>query len=123
VGGANVPLKRDRRQLSLLHQILKAVSDDEYEVEYHDKRVEVLENGFTGEYADEFAPIYDELSLDQCRLAWDILDMFTVIHASVNDVGIERVKAVEKHAEFALRFRGSTSATGLRAVSQAMPST
>jgi uncharacterized protein YfbU (UPF0304 family) len=98
--------KRDRRQLALLHRILQLVSDDEDETERHGTMIEVLERGFTGEYADEFISIDDELPLDECRLVWDILDMFRVLEASVDSVGIETVRALDEHAEDALRFRG-----------------
>ena len=98
--------KRDRRQLALLHRIVQSVSGDEHEAEHHGTMIEVLEQGFTGEYADEFIAIYDELPLDECRLVWDLLDMFRAVEASVEKVGIEAVRALDEHAEHALRFRG-----------------
>jgi uncharacterized protein YfbU (UPF0304 family) len=98
--------KRDRRQLALLHRIVQLVSDDEDEGKHHGRMIEVLEHGFTGEYSDEFLSIYDELPLDECRLVWDILDMFRVIEASVDNVGVDAVRALDEHAEQALRFRG-----------------
>lgn len=98
--------KRDRRQLALLHRIIQLVSADEFETEHHERMIEVLEHGFTGEYADEFTSIYGELPLEECRLVWDILDMFRVIEASVDKVGIDAVRALDEHAEHALRFHG-----------------
>ncbi len=98
--------KRDRRQLALLHRILELVSDDEDEKQHHQTLIEVLECGYTGEYSHEFISIYDELPLDECRLVWDILDMFRVIGASVDKIGVEDVRALDEHAEHALRFRG-----------------
>lgn len=98
--------KRDRRQLVLLHRIVRAVTDDDTESEYHDRMIKVLEHGFTGEYSDAFEALYDELPLDECRLVWDILDMFRVIEASVREIGLDRVRQLDDHAEGALRFRG-----------------
>lgn len=98
--------KRDRRQLALLHRLVQLVSTDEDESKHHGTMIEVLEHGFTGEYGDEFTSIYDELPLEECRLVWDLLDMFRVIEASVGQVGIEVVRALDEHAEHALRFRG-----------------
>ena len=98
--------KRDRRQLALLHRILQLVSDDEHETAHHETMIEVLECGYTGEYSNEFISIFDELPLAECRLVWDILDMFRVIGASVDKVGVEAVRALDEHAEHALQFRG-----------------
>jgi uncharacterized protein len=89
-----------------LHRLIQLASVDEDETERHGTMIEVLEQGFTGEYADEFISIYDELPLDECRLVWDILDMFRVIEASVDKLGIDAVRALDEHAEHALRFCG-----------------
>lgn len=96
--------KRDRSQLVLLHRIARAVSEDE--PEYHDHMIEVLEHGFTGEYPDGFAALYDELPLSECRLVWDLLDMFRVIESSVREIGPERMIEIDKHVVGGSGFRG-----------------
>lgn len=96
--------KQDRHLLALLHEILERLVPDD--AEYHRSRVDVLNRGFTGEYGGEFTAVEGELSLSNCKLVWDILDMFRVIQASVADVGIERVRLLDQHAEAALTFRG-----------------
>lgn len=98
--------KRDRRQLALLHRIVQLTSDDEDEIKQHETMIDVLEHGLTGEYTREFVSISDELPLEECRLVWDILDMFRVIEASIDNVGVEAIRALDEHAEHALRFRG-----------------
>jgi uncharacterized protein YfbU (UPF0304 family) len=98
--------KRERRQLALLHRVLQLTADDERDVEYHGKRIEVLEHGFTAEYADEYYTISEELPLSECRLVFDLLDMFTVLHRSVEKLGTKAVQAIDERAEHALRFRG-----------------
>lgn len=88
--------RRDRLQLSLLHKIISRVVGDPGDAEYHDRMVEVLENGYTGEYGDEFVSISEELSLGECKLVWDILDMFRVLQASAERIGIENIPGVDK---------------------------
>lgn len=95
---------QDRHLLALLHEVLERLDPDE--ADYHRSRINVLNRGFTGEYGDEFAAVGDELALSDCGLVWDILDMFRVIHASVADVGMEKVRSLGEHAEAALTFRG-----------------
>jgi uncharacterized protein YfbU (UPF0304 family) len=98
--------KFDRKHLVMLHQLALAVTSDEYERKDHQRQIEVLEYGFTGEYDEQFTMIYDELPLEECRLVWDLLDMFRVLKASVKEVGFEAVKQINERAEFALRFSG-----------------
>lgn len=98
--------KRDRQQLALLHRIVELVSPDEDEAAYHARMAKVLQRGFTGEYADEFVAIDDEMPMSECRLVWDLLDMFRVIRASVDNVGPERVQEIDEIAEHVLTFRG-----------------
>ena len=102
---ASLP-KSHRLQLSLLHRLLQSTSEDEDQIEYHKRMIEVLERGFTGEYDDEFVAIDEELHLDECRLVWHILDMFRVIGGSVGQVGMESLVAANKNSKHALSFRG-----------------
>lgn len=95
-----------RHQLALLHRLIELVSDDVDEIDRHRAHIEVLENGYTGEYAEEFASIHDELSLEECRLTWDLLDMFRVILASVTEVGLDAIRELEENAGNALQFHG-----------------
>lgn len=98
--------KRDRLQLSLLHRIVQMLESDEFEADYHGSMIDVLRHGYTGEYGEEFISISDELSLSDCKLVWDILDMFRMIKASVDHLGIEKIRALDERAEHALTFRG-----------------
>lgn len=93
--------KRDRLQLSLLYQIAQMVSQDEAEAEHYGQMVEILRNGHTGSYGEAFMGISDELSMEHCQLVWEILDMFRVIKATVDSVGIENIPGVsEAQASF-----------------------
>lgn len=98
--------KRDRRILALLHQLLESAAGDEYEAGYHHRMAEVLEHGFTIEYTDAFMAVDDELPVEECLLLFDIFDMFTALERSVESVGLDAVRALDEHAEHALRFRG-----------------
>lgn len=81
----------ERKTLTLGYQLLLAsrgdLRDDRYDAEYFRNTVEALEYGYAGEYPQIFAGADEGLSYDECRLAWDILDMFRVIKFSVRDLG------------------------------------
>src|SRR5439155_16676925 len=92
--------------LALLHKIVELVSAEEDEADYHAKMAKVLERGFTCEYSDEFIAIEDEMPMAECRLVMDLLDMFRVIKASVESIGLDKVRQLDDIAEHVLSFRG-----------------
>lgn len=98
--------KRARLQQSLLYRILSSVETDESSAEHYWRLAEVFERGYAGEYAEAFTAIEDELTLSDCRLVWDILDMFTVLKASVERLGTTAVASLDERASAALTFRG-----------------
>lgn len=98
--------KRDRQQLALLHRLVELVSPDEDEASFHAKVANVLQRGYTLEYSDEFISIEEEMPMSECRLVMDLLDMFRVIKASVDGLGLEKVKQIDDAAEHGLKFRG-----------------
>ena len=115
--GKGVPMRRvdvprslsmaDRCILALHHEalaILKAGS--EYDSEYHTNMATVLRAGYTAEYEDVFAGIEAELTRSECRLVWDILDMFRIIGAAIGELSeSERVELGEDEVR-RLRFMG-----------------
>lgn len=101
----------ERKTLTLGYQLLLAsrgdLGDEYYDAEYFRNTVEALENGYAGEYPRIFAGIDPGLSYDECKLVWDILDMFRVIKSSVGDFGQsnwEQIGVV--NAEYYGSFRG-----------------
>jgi uncharacterized protein YfbU (UPF0304 family) len=96
----------DRLQLSAQFRLLGLMTSDEDESEEYERLVEVLERGFTGEYGNVFASIHDELPISECRLVWDILDMFRVIRPSVERLEPDRLKKIDELAKGVLRFDG-----------------
>lgn len=96
--------KSDRHLLALLHEVLGQLDPDE--ADYHLSRIDVLNRGFTGEYGNEFSAVEDELSLSDCKLVWDILDMFSVIQSSMKKIDVENLRSLDEHAEVALTFGG-----------------
>jgi hypothetical protein len=81
----------DRRMLALLHEILDRV-DPDGDAGDHARQVRALERGFTDEYAYEFGALEPELSLSECTLVQDILEMFTLLEYGLKQVG-DRVEA------------------------------
>lgn len=96
----------DRRVLSLLHNILERLPSEDEAVDYHRQATEALNGGYSGEYPDEFAAIQPEMPRAECGLVWDILDMFRVLHASVETVGKKAVEGFGDLADLALEFGG-----------------
>lgn len=100
-----------RKVLQLLHRNLLA-SQGELDQSYFDRdeevrALEVLENGFAGEYSQEFVDIGKPMALAECELVWDIFDMFRVIESSVRELGEggwEQIKVVDP--EHYGKFRG-----------------
>ena len=76
----------ERKILAQQHEILATLSDDENDKAFHASRVTVLNNGYVAEYSDEFLYMDSELSREDCTLVMDILDMFRVLRASVDQM-------------------------------------
>lgn len=81
----------ERKTLILGYQLLLAargdLPDELYDAEYFRHVVKALQYGYAGEYPRIFAGTDKELTYDECRLVWDVLDMFRVIKYSVRDLG------------------------------------
>lgn len=81
----------ERASLLLQHQTLLAIqghlSQESYDPKWHERAIEVLECGYEGEYPQLFPNNAEALSTYDCELVWDILDMFRVIHFSVEALG------------------------------------
>lgn len=75
--------KFERKILVMLHRNLLAakgdLNDSYYDEESEVKSLKVLEGGFAGDYAEEFADLREPMTQAECELVWDILDMFRVI--------------------------------------------
>jgi uncharacterized protein YfbU (UPF0304 family) len=100
-----------RKVLQLLHRNLLAtqggLTGSYYDEEQEVRSLQVLENGFAGEYAQEFADIRDPMTRSECELVWDIFDMFRVIQASVRELGKDGWKQIKvEDAEFHGTFHG-----------------
>jgi uncharacterized protein YfbU (UPF0304 family) len=66
----------------------------------------VLREGYAGEYGEVFVDMRSEVARSECKLLWDILDMFRNL-----EVSIDRLPAVDRDAlgvdnERQLRFGG-----------------
>ncbi|WP_454812862.1 YfbU family protein [Paenarthrobacter nitroguajacolicus] len=100
-----------RKVLQLLHRNLLAtkggLGDSYYDHDEEVRALKTLENGFAGEYPNEFADISAPMSRAECELVWDILDMFRVIQASVRRLGKDGWNQLNvDDAEYHGTFRG-----------------
>ena len=96
---------KDRRMLALLHEILDRV-DPDGEAGDHRRQIDALERGFTDEYAYEFGALEPELSLAECTLVHDILEMFTVLESSVARLDEKAQAELDDDARHVLVFAG-----------------
>jgi hypothetical protein len=97
---------QERKLLAMQHQILALLSDENgWERDYHSRCVDVLSNGFVGEYESLFRGLDQEISLKECELLWRILDMFRILEFSINrlpdDVKVELNERVGHSFSFA----------------------
>jgi uncharacterized protein YfbU (UPF0304 family) len=93
----------ERQTLALQHQILSHL--DKNEADYHKRMQEVLTEGFTAEYENVFSH-YSELPYDDCRLLYDILDMFRVMKASIAQLDETERDALLADHKYVLFFQG-----------------
>ncbi len=93
----------ERQTLILLHKVLEHL--DANEADHHRQMVEVLTEGFTLEYERLFPP-YSELPRDDCKLVFDILDMFRVIEASLAELDEPDRDALLAEHKYVLVFQG-----------------
>jgi uncharacterized protein len=94
----------ERLILARLHEVLVRLDDED--PEYHQQMVEVLTEGFAGEYDRVFGGIDPELSRSDCALVWDILDMFRILGASLNALDAGQRANLGADMEDRLRFMG-----------------
>jgi len=114
--GRDVPMPDDvphalsfqqRQTLAHQHEILALLrANDEYESQYHHTMVEVLREGYAGEYDRVFGAMPPEMSRSECKLLWDILDMFRVLSASIDRLSQDDRAALGDDNEDRLQFRG-----------------
>lgn len=93
----------ERQVLLLQHQILANL--DTGDSDYHKRMVEVLTEGFTIEYEDVFTP-YSELPKEDCKLVFDILDMFRVMRASLKELPEADRDELTSDYKYTVTFQG-----------------
>ena len=114
--GRHVPIRDDvphalsfqqRLMLAQQHEILALLhADDEYESRHHHMIAEVLREGYAGEYDTVFGAMQPEMSRSECKLVWDILDMFRMLSASIDRLSADDRAALGDDNEDRLRFGG-----------------
>jgi len=102
----------ERRRLSLQHEVLAILTGDEdqedggWESQYHRQMIDVLHSGYTAEYYRTFQMVQSEMTDRECGLVHDILEMFTRVEWSVDELSAEERASLGEHWEYALKFRG-----------------
>lgn len=114
--GRPVPMRDDvphalsfqqRQVLAQQHELLALLHpDDQHESGYHRKMAEVLREGYAGEYGTVFGGILPEMSRSECKLLWDILDMFRILKASIDRLSADDRAVLGDDNERRLRFGG-----------------
>lgn len=78
-----------------------------YDEERLKMAAQVLDKGFSGEYSSILPEAEAELSVADCELVWDILDMFRVLESSVESLGDTGWQGLGlADAEYYGKFRG-----------------
>lgn len=100
----------ERHQLALLHRILaRVLPEDSNDVDgdkgYQLERAKVLEHGYTSEYWVEFAGVQPELSARHCDFVNDVLELFRVALASLDELRKQGAE-IDDSLERALKFEG-----------------
>lgn len=101
----------ERASLILQHQALLAAQgnlpEESYDPEWHERAIKALECGYEGEYPQLFPSHTEALNAYDCELVWDILDMFRVIHFSVEALGENGWDAIGvENSEWFGKFKG-----------------
>mgnify|MGYP003136963978 CR=1 FL=1 len=97
--------RTDRLNLVMMYRLFQHLEVDDYP-EGWERMVEVFEHGFTGEYDEAFVQLYDELPIDECRLLWDLLDMFRILEASTAELDEGDIAELGEQTVRRLGFRG-----------------
>jgi len=101
----------DRLQLSLLHRILARLVVGDPNTEDGDPahqltRAKVLESGWVSEYPDEFISIGPEVSRRETNFVMDVLEMFTRLEWSFEQLSEEERASLGSDAERRVQFPG-----------------
>jgi uncharacterized protein YfbU (UPF0304 family) len=98
---------QQRQLLAQQHEILAVLhAGDGDESRRHQLMAEVLREGYTGEYDSVFGAMQSEMAMSECKLLWDILDMFCVLGASIDRLSADDRGALGDDNEGRLRFAG-----------------
>jgi uncharacterized protein len=99
----------ERTQLALLHRILARLVKEEREdgdFDYQIGQAQVLERGYVAEYDDIFGLVEPELSRAESALVMDVLDMFTQLEWSYDNLSDLDRASIGDWAGRGVRFGG-----------------
>lgn len=97
--------KRDRHQLALLHEVLSESASSDTEAEHHRMSSRILREGFAAEYTNVL-DVSDEMTVEECRLVIELLDMFRVLKMSLDMAEDGHLQELDDLDLRLLEFRG-----------------
>ena len=74
------------RAADACHQLRILEKVDSENAESYKKDREIITRGYTIEYEDVFTEIYDEMSVEECRYVYDVLDLYRVLIRSYDEL-------------------------------------
>ena len=74
----------ERLMLANQLQILEKL--DSKNAEEYQKNRDIIVHGYAVQYDDVFSEIYEEMSVDECRYVYDVLDLYRVLIRSFEDL-------------------------------------
>ena len=90
----------ERQILANQFKILSKLEDDN---EFYERKVEILEEGYTGQYREIFVVSEKEISYDICIETHDILTMFRGISNAIPSLNDEQIESLDFYK---LHFKG-----------------
>jgi hypothetical protein len=91
------PLER----LTLANQLRILEKLDTENADEYQRHRDIIEHGYTIQYGEVFTGIYDEMSVEECRYVYDVLDLYRVLIRS-----FEELKDKEGLTPDDVKFRG-----------------
>ena len=78
-----IPKKLTITERQILANQFRILSKLEDETEYYEKKAEIVENGYTGQYGEVFNVDQEEMDYNYCTETHDILNMFRYISNTI----------------------------------------
>ena len=103
-----------QERLSLYNQYtilqkLSLIQGDEHEAEFYELRAKIVSEGYLYDYYMLTECISDDFSLEDAKLVWDTLDMYSAIYYSCSLAISSSYDGLNSHFTFAFNNKSITS--------------